>query len=98
MEFQIRRYKIVPGTMDEFIELFNTQLVPIRERYGFKLQSYWRLDETHEFMWIVSYEGPEGFEAADAAYYSSPERDQVSPHPLDFIEEVNTSMATRLGP
>ena len=63
--------------------------------FGFRLESSWRLDETHEFMWIVSHDGAEGFEAADAAYYSSPDRDAVNPNPLDFIEEVNTSMATR---
>ena len=98
MEFQIRRYKIARGTMDEFVELFDTQLVPLRERFGFRLESSWRLDETNEFMWIVSHDGAEGFEAVDAAYYSSPDRDAVRPDPLDFIEEVNTSMATRLTP
>jgi hypothetical protein len=98
MDFQIRRYKIVADGMDEFVELFNDQLVPLRERFGFRLESSWRLDETHEFMWIVSHDGAEGFEAADAAYYSSPDRDALSPNPLDFIEEVNTSMATRLAP
>ncbi len=96
MEFQIRRYRIVPGNMDAFVELFENQLVPLRERFGFRLESSWRLDETHEFMWSVSHDGPGGFEAADAAYYSSPDRDAVSPNPLDFIEEVNISMATRL--
>lgn len=98
MEFQIRRYKIRPGVMDEFIELFDTQLTPLRARFGFRVESSWRLDETHEFMWIVGHDGPEGFAAADQAYYSSPDRDAVSPNPLDLIDEANTSMATRLTP
>lgn len=98
MEYQIRRYKIASGAMDEFVELFETQLVPLRTRFGFRVESSWTLDETHEFMWIVSHDGADGFGAADAAYYSSPDRDAVTPDPLDYIEEVNTSMATRLAP
>ena len=98
MEYQIRRYKIVADGMNEFVELFNHQLVSLRERFGFRLESSWRLDETHEFMWIVSHDGAEGFETADAAYYSSPDRDAVTPNPMDFIEEATTSMATRLAP
>ncbi len=49
-------------------------------------------------MWIVSHDSPEGLTAADQAYYSSPDRDAVSPNPLELIDEVNTSMATRLAP
>ena len=98
MEHQIRRYRIVDGRMDEFVEFFETQLVPLRERFGFRRESSWTLDDTHEFMWIVGHDGDEGFAAAEAAYYSSPDRDAVTPDPLDFIAEVNTSMATRLAP
>ncbi len=38
MEFQIRRYKIRPGAMDEFVELFDNQLVPLRARFGFRVE------------------------------------------------------------
>ena len=98
MEYQVRRYRIIDGKMDDFVELFEKQLVPIREAVGFTVESAWRLDDTHEFMWIVGYGGDDGFAAAEAAYYASPARDSVDPDPLTYIAEVNTSMATRLAP
>ena len=33
----------------------------------------------NEFVWIVSYDGPEDWEAKQKAYYGSPERHAVSP-------------------
>ena len=37
------------------------------------------------FVWIVSYDGPEDWEAKQAAYYGSPERAAVEPDPAQHI-------------
>jgi hypothetical protein len=35
----------------------------------------------NRFVWILGFDGPEGWEAADAAYYASEERLAIAPEP-----------------
>jgi hypothetical protein len=36
-------------------------------------------------VWILEFDGPEGWEAADAAYYASAERRAISPEPTRHL-------------
>jgi len=45
-------------------------------------------EEASTFMWLLGYGGPGGVEAADAAYYDSPERAALDPDPARHIAEA----------
>lgn len=68
---QLRRYEILPGEMDAFVAWF-PNIVPVREKYGFKVEFAYADREKNEFVWVVSHEGD--YEAALAVYNDSPER------------------------
>ena len=67
--YQLRRYVVQPGEMDAWLEEWRTEVVPMRERFGFRVEGAWVIPEDHRFVWIISYDGDEGFEAANERYY-----------------------------
>ncbi len=95
--YQLRIYDITPDRMDEFVTLF-WRVAEIRRRHGFEVIGPWIDEEANQFVWIVGYDGPEGFEAAAQAYYESPERAALSPDPADFLEAVDTRMLAAVSP
>jgi hypothetical protein len=92
MTSQLRIYRIKPGAMDAFIALWREHIVPARQAYGFTVDGAWVTLERDEFAWIVSHEGDEGFQAADQAYYDSPERAALPQDPGDHIEDMQLRM------
>lgn len=73
-----------------------TGVVPLRERFGFRIHGAWSIEESNEFVWIVSCDGPESFAAANAAYYDSGERRQLSPDPTMHIVSIDERSAHRV--
>jgi hypothetical protein len=72
---QLRRYRIVPGEMDAFVDWWSTRLLPARQRFGFALEFAAVVAETDEFVWAVSAEGDAAaFARLEAAWTPSPER------------------------
>ena len=96
MEYQVRRYRIAAGKMEEFVEGWRSQVVPLRVRLGFVVHGAWALDATNEFVWVLSHAGPGDFAAANDAYYASPERTGMDPNPAEHIEEIHETMARGL--
>jgi hypothetical protein len=84
-EYQLRIYKIRIDHMAEFTEGWRTHIVPSRERFGFKIVTALANTENGDFVWILRWDGPEGYEAADRAYYESPRRKSISWDPAPFI-------------
>ena len=78
--WQLRDYVIQAGHLDDFVAAWTSGVLPLRQAAGFTIQA-WTVPEESRFVWIVGYEGPGTFEAADAAYYASPARAAVSPDP-----------------
>lgn len=87
MTYQLRRYRILEGRLDEFVELWRNGVLPLRAAAGFELVGAWTSVETNEFIWII---GHDDFAAADAAYYSSDARKALVPNPADLIEASET--------
>lgn len=85
MEYQLRRYQITPGKLDEFVEAWASGVVPLREQFGFRFRGAWSIPESNEFVWIIGYDGPDGLAAADARYYESDERRNLLPNPAVHI-------------
>jgi hypothetical protein len=96
MRAQLRRYQVKPGQMTAFIESWETGVVPVRELFGFKVLAAWRSDDDAEFGWLVGYAGDGHFEAAEKAYYASPERAGMPVEPLQFLDKVDTWMVESL--
>ena len=40
---------------------------PLRLKHGFTIDNAWVTQERNEFLWILSYDGPEDWEPKDAA-------------------------------
>lgn len=97
MTAQIRMYTVKPGQMDSFIRAWAEGAVPLRARYGFKVDTAWKIEETNQFAWVTSYDGPLSWQDANDKYYSSPERRALDPDPASFLEKVETHLAEPVG-
>lgn len=95
MEYQIRRYRIEPGEMDRFVELWKEQVVPLRKEFGFSVHGAWVIEDSNDFLWIIGYDGPGGMIAGNEAYYASEERRSMSPDPAVLIGESTHDLAKR---
>lgn len=88
---QLRDYRIKAGELDRFAELWTKSVRPLRTKRGFVVESAWKIPTEDRFVWIVSYDGPDGWEAANRAYYESPERKAMRPDPASFIIGQSTA-------
>lgn len=93
MSTQLRRYRIAEGQASRFAQEWRRGVVPLRRRYGFDVQG-WLVDGTDEFVWVLRHTDHSAFEAADAAYYHSPERAALDPNPARLIEDARHDWVT----
>jgi hypothetical protein len=92
LEYQLRHYRIRPGKLDEFIDAWLRGVRPLRERFGFVVAGAWRVDDADQFVWILGYDGADGFAAADRRYYASEERKRLAPDPAPLIAHPESWM------
>jgi len=88
MATQLRLYTINKGKLDEFAKVWRENVYPLRLKFGFKIQGAWTIPERNEFIWMLSYDGPDGWETQDKAYYASPERAALNPDPAQYIAKI----------
>jgi hypothetical protein len=98
MEYQLRRYGIRAGKMDAFLDAWVRGVYPLRRRFGFTFAGAWRVEDADEFVWILGYDGLDGFAAADQRYYESEERKQMSPDPAQYIDGAINEMMRSVLP
>ena len=90
--YQLRRYTIKPGEMDDWIDEWRRIVVPLRRRFGFRVEGAWVDRASDLFVWMISYAGDEAFESADRRYYSSEERRAVTPDPARHLASTDTTL------
>ena len=73
--------------MDAFIKAWQTSIVPLRIRMGFRIESAWVVENENKFIWILAYDGAD-WDAATAAYFASPERKSLNPDPAQHIAHI----------
>jgi hypothetical protein len=78
--------------MDAFLDAWVRGVYPLRRKFGFTFAGAWRVEDADEFVWIMGYDGAEGFAAADRSYYASEERRGMSPDPAQYIEAPTNRM------
>lgn len=85
---QLRLYTIRQGSLRQFAEEWRAQVLPLRLVQGFRVEGAWLVEETSLFAWLLSHDGPEGWDVADRAYYDSPARKAMDPDPARLIERA----------
>jgi hypothetical protein len=83
--YQLRIYTIKRGEMAEWVNEWNTYVVPLRRRHGFEVMGAWTIVEADRFVWVLSYAGSKSWEQADSDYYESTERAAIEPDPARHI-------------
>jgi hypothetical protein len=82
---QLRIYTIKPGMMDEWLKLFNDQLVPIHRDQNIRLDGVWVNTEADEFVWIRSFKDEEEMASQVDHYTASPARKALGDQPGNYI-------------
>jgi hypothetical protein len=89
---QLRDYTVKPGELDRFTEVWSKQVRPLRAKKGFVVEGAWRIPSEDRFVWVVSYDGPLAWDAADRSYSESPERKAMDPDPASFLVSHRLSL------
>lgn len=88
MPSQLRIYTINKGKLDDFVSAWKKGVYPLRLKFGFRIDSAWVIRERNEFVWILTYEGPEAWATKEKAYYASVERAALDPDPAQYIAQA----------
>jgi hypothetical protein len=94
VEQQLRIYQVKKGRMDEWVEMWRSQVLPLRRRYGFTVTGPWVVHDESRFVWIV---GHDNFSEANAAFYGSPERSALETQIPEYLDKVETWMLDPIG-
>ncbi len=87
---QLRTYTLRPGTLEQWIAVWRGQIKPLRESLGFTVPAAWSVPGKNQFVWLLSYTGPDDWATLDAAFHASPERASLTPDPAGMIVEIAT--------
>ena len=85
MVSQLRMYTINKGRMEDFVQAWTAGVYPLRLKQGYRIERADVIEETNQFVWILSYDGLDDWDAKEAAYYSSPDRALIDPDPRQYI-------------
>ena len=85
MTAQLRIYTINRGSLHLFAEEWKEKVLPLRIEHGFQIHGAWKIEETNQFVWLISWEGDESWESKESAYYSSVNRKDMEPNPARHI-------------
>lgn len=85
MTTQLRIYTVKDGLLDEWAKRWRDEIVPLRLAMGFKLAGAWTDPVRNQFIWLISYDGPESFEERNRQYWASAERHAMSLDPDDYL-------------
>ena len=72
MYAHLRTYTLNKGMMKDWIDLFNSKIIPLLDEAGIKVESTWVNQEKSQFIWIRSYgEDIKNIEIKEKKFYSS---------------------------
>ncbi|MEV0755839.1 NIPSNAP family protein [Streptosporangium sp. NPDC050280] len=82
---QHRTYTIREGLLEEWAEKWRSQIVPLRLEFGFVIHGAWLDHERSQFVWVLSYNGPESFEERNQQYWTSRKRAEMGLDPALYL-------------
>ncbi|MGC4750530.1 NIPSNAP family containing protein [Micromonospora sp. DT201] len=82
---QIRTYTVRAGLLDEWVDRWQRLVVPLRHDLGFEIHGSWKDRARNQHIWVISHEGPESFDEANAAYWASERRKTLGLDPDDYL-------------
>ncbi|MBW9094495.1 hypothetical protein JNB62_12440 [Microbacterium jejuense] len=97
---QLRRYTLVDGEYDAFVDWWNEWMPRVRPAAGFTIEFGYGIRETNEFVWAVSAPGDEdAFLALEKAYMASDSRaeafdgvpQRIAEYNIRFVSEFPTT-------
>jgi hypothetical protein len=91
-----RVYTVREGLMDEWVRRWREEIVPLRLEFGFRIEGAWVERGNSRFIWVLSYDGPEGFEERNRQYWASPGREAMSLDPKDYLVSTEKHTVTRV--
>ena len=91
MDIELRDYTVTPGHLDDWLRGWRDGVVPLREQCGFQLLGAWLDRAEDRFVWVLGYDGADGFDAADDRYHALSERRALDPEPSSFLDAVRIS-------
>jgi len=92
MPTEVRIYKMKPGKLDDFVEVFTNNIMPTSAAFGVRIHAAWRNEAANEFVWIRSYDDTETLER----YSNSPERATYTPKTQECIESMEVRTVERV--
>ncbi|MGX2996983.1 NIPSNAP family protein [Streptomyces sp. JNUCC 64] len=95
---QLRTYTVRDGMLDEWVERWRTEIVPLRLELGFAIGGAWIDRERNRFLWLISYEGPETFAERNALYWASPEREAMGLDPDEYLVRTDDRTVETVDP
>lgn len=99
MTAELRDYLIAAGHLDDFVAAWREGVVPLRERFGFRIEGAWTIRSERRFVWILAHDAPEAeWGALNDAYYASSERAALDPDPAGWVEESRQVFVTPIVP
>jgi hypothetical protein len=96
-EYRLRIYEVKQGELAAWIDEWSRLIRPLRKRFGFDVLGAWWSEESSAFVWLLGYEGADGYEAADSAYYASPDRAAIDPDPARHLASARELRVTPVG-
>ena len=94
MVTQLRIYRIKKGKMNDWVREWREGVVPVRERFGYRIEGAWIVKDMNVFVWILAYDGVQTWEDREDEYYASAERVGLQPDPARFIADVQNWILT----
>ena len=102
MFFELRRYTIKPGKMDEFVKLMEEEIIPFQVAQGMVINGSFRGEEDDtQYVWIRRFNSEhEREELYEKVYESDHWKNEIAPKVPDLLEkaEVTRITPTRLSP
>jgi hypothetical protein len=94
---QLRRYTLVDGEYDAFVEWWRGAMPAVRPPAGFTIEFAYGIRESNEFVWAVSTPGDrEGFARLEADYMASEARaavfegvpQRIAVYDIRFVDDI----------
>ena len=92
---QLRIYTINKGMMDEFVKIWRTNVVPLRQKHGFTVENAWVVEGENRFVWMMSLADGD-WKSKDEAYHSSPKPKALNPDPSSLIAHIDLKFVVAL--